>query len=274
MPDRSLVNINRSDWVYMVTSQGCPYNCVYCCPKNFWGVPRYHSASYVVAEMTRLVQQGYSRLCFGDDLFIGNINRLKEISALIKKEGLKVELACTVRANLVTQEICSLLRSMNVKRVSFGAESGCDKTLRYLKDSISLEDNKRAVALLKQYGFIVNASFVVGSPNETLADAQETLRFIQDSSFDGVEMYTFTPYPGTSAFKKEFMVRKWNEFDVFNREMIFGGVMTDSELQQVYSEFEKIKRKKNLVYLIKRLIRDPLRVKYLFSGRLKKQNRG
>jgi anaerobic magnesium-protoporphyrin IX monomethyl ester cyclase len=259
-PARDLIALNHSDWVYMVTSRGCPYTCVYCSPQKFWGTPRYYSAEYVIAELKSLVAEGFTRVCFGDDLFIGNMKRLKEIVVLFKAAKLKVDLACTVRANLVNQKVCDLLKELNVKRVSFGAESGCEKTLQFLKGgSVSMADNWNAVRLLKANGFIVNGSFIVGSPHESFEDAKETLKFIRKTPFDGVELYTFTPYPGTASFKTEFASYGWSNFDVYRHNMIFSGNITDTELKLIYN-------------LIKRAISNPQRLRYVFSGMLKKQS--
>jgi anaerobic magnesium-protoporphyrin IX monomethyl ester cyclase len=272
-PARDLIELNHSDWIYMVTSRGCPYTCIYCSPQKFWGTPRYFSAKYVVEELKSLVNQGFKRVCFGDDLFIGNLKRLTEIVDLFKAEKLEVDLACTVRANLVNQKVCDLLKELNMKRVSFGAESGCEKTLQFLKNgSVSMKDNCNAVEVLKRNKFIVNGSFIVGSPLESFSDAQETLKFISKSSFDGVALYTFTPYPGTASFKEDFINYGWSNFDVYRRSMIFPGKMSDIELKQIYSEFEKIQKRKNIAYLIKRVISDPKRLQYVFSGMLKKQS--
>jgi anaerobic magnesium-protoporphyrin IX monomethyl ester cyclase len=272
-PARDLIELNHSDWIYMVTSRGCPYTCIYCSPQKFWGTPRYFSAKYVVEELKSLVNQGFKRVCFGDDLFIGNLKRLTEIVDLFKAEKLEVDLACTVRANLVNQKVSDLLKELNVKRVSFGAESGCEKTLQFLKNgSVSMKDNCNAVEVLKRNKFIVNGSFIVGSPLESFSDAQETLKFISKSSFDGVALYTFTPYPGTASFKEDFINYGWSNFDVYRRSMIFPGKMSDIELKQIYSEFEKIQKRKNIAYLIKRVISDPKRLQYVFSGMLKKQS--
>jgi anaerobic magnesium-protoporphyrin IX monomethyl ester cyclase len=89
-PARDLIELKKTDWVYMVTSRGCPYTCIYCSPQKFWGTPRYFSAKYVVEELKSLVNQGFKRVCFGDDLFIGNLKRLTEIVDLFKAEKLEV----------------------------------------------------------------------------------------------------------------------------------------------------------------------------------------
>ena len=49
-----------------------------------------------------------------------------------------------------------------------GLESGCEKTLNFLKcGSVKVKQNMNAVNLLKRYGFNVVASFVIGVPGET-----------------------------------------------------------------------------------------------------------
>jgi anaerobic magnesium-protoporphyrin IX monomethyl ester cyclase len=272
-PARDLVNIKKSDWVYMSTSRGCPYKCVYCAPQKFWGKPRYRSSSDVVAEIQYLTNEGYKRICFGDDLFIGDLARLQNIVALLKYHNLKgVEFACTVRANLVSFELCRLLYSINVTRVSFGVESGCEKTLKYLKcGSVSLQDNLNVVHFMKNYfNFVVNGSFIVGAPDETFVDALETLKFVAEYPLDGVDLFTFTPYPGTQCFSNVGCY-SWSSYDVYRRKMIFGGAMSDVELQEIYRRFDQLKHRKTWRYMLKRGLANPARIKYLLNGRLGKQ---
>jgi anaerobic magnesium-protoporphyrin IX monomethyl ester cyclase len=270
-PTRDLVNIKKSDWVYMSTSRGCPYKCVYCAPKKFWGKPCYRSSSDVVAEIQYLANKGYKRICFGDDLFIGDLHRVANIASLVEHYKIKAEFACTVRANLVTSSLCFLLKKLGVSRVSFGVESGCQKTLNYLKcGSVSVRQNFEAIRLLKTYGFIVNGSFIVGAPGETFVDALETLKFLEESPLDGVDLFTFTPYPGTQCFSNVGCY-SWSSYDVYRHKMVFGGSMSDVELQEIYRRFDQLKHRKTWRYMLKRGLANPARIKYLLNGRLKKQ---
>lgn len=190
--------------MHMLTSRGCPYKCVFCFSTQYWGRTRFFSPRYVVDEIKDLVENwGAKSINLYDDLFIANRGRLREIAELLEKEGLRdrVRLSCaSARADLLDDEICTLLRSMNVQAIGFGAESGSQSTLSYLKkDTTTVEDNQRVIDLCQEYGFQLFASFIIGSPCEEEADLVDTYEFIRRnaSKFHAVDVYSLTPYPGT-----------------------------------------------------------------------------
>lgn len=64
-------------------------------------------------------------------------------------------------------EMASLLKEMGVYRVSFGIESGCQKTLDYLKNKkVTLEQIANAMETAKKHGFQCVGSFIIGSPTK------------------------------------------------------------------------------------------------------------
>ncbi|MDO8691834.1 MAG: radical SAM protein, partial [Dehalococcoidia bacterium] len=195
--------------MHMLTSRGCPYRCVFCFSTQYWGRIRFFSPRRVVDEIKDLVENwGATSINLYDDLFIANRNRLKEIADLLEQEGLtgKVRLSCaSARADLLDEEVCALLRRMNVQAIGFGAESGSQPVLSYLKkDTTTVEDNQRVIDLCQNYGFQLFASFIIGSPGEEEKDLVATYEFISKnaSRFHAVDVYSLTPYPGTPVWQE------------------------------------------------------------------------
>ena len=83
-----------------------------------------------------------------------------------------------------------------------GLESGNQRVLTWLKGgNLSVEQNSNAVSLLKKLGIILNASFVIGSPDETAAEILDTLLFIKKVDLALFDVYVITPFPGTHVWE-------------------------------------------------------------------------
>ncbi len=195
--------------MHMLTSRGCPYKCVFCFSTQYWGRTRFFSPRYVVDEIKDLVENwGAKTINLYDDLFIANRARLREIAELLEQEGLtgRVTLSCaSARADLLNEEVCELLKRMNVQAIGFGAESGSQRMLSYLKkDTTTVKDNQGVIDLCQRYGFHLFASFIIGTPGENETDLAATYEFIKKnaSGFHAVDVYALTPYPGTPVWQE------------------------------------------------------------------------
>lgn len=147
---------------------------------------------------------------------------------------------------------------MNVVSVAMGLESGCEKILRYLKGAaFSVEKNSQAVAILKKYGIAANASFVIGSPQETAADMMETYRFINETPLNLVDVYVLTPFPGTPIWKyaldrglvgEEMDWERLNvNFEFNSREaVILSETLTREKILKYYKKFRRQRFRRNL----------------------------
>ncbi len=214
---------------HIITTRGCPYKCSFCSSSAFWKKLRLHSAEYVVGEIKEVIEKyKVDVISLYDDLFIASKKRLQEVVELIKNEGIneKVEFATWGRANLINDDVCRLLKQMNVRAVSFGFESNSERVLKYLKgESVTPADNERAVQICRKYGLTVSGSFIIGNPHEKKEDIEKTFDFIKKYVEHDVKVYTMVPLPGTIVWeeaKKQGIVSEntdsWNDFDVSIKE--------------------------------------------------------
>ena len=191
---------------HMLTSRGCPYRCVFCASSKLLGRTRFFSAEYVTSEMNHLIQK-YNIECIEimDDCFALNRPRLRRLVDIICREGInkQVKFGLAGRANLMDDEMSQLLARMNVVRVYMGIESGSEKVLRYLKaGSVTVEQNKKAIKLCRQYGMNVAATIMIGSPGETAEDIVQTMNFIKEQDLPAWTTTTLTvPLPGSELWE-------------------------------------------------------------------------
>lgn len=268
-PARDLMHTSR--FLNIITSRGCPYRCIFCASVNFWKKPRFHSAEYVVDEIEEMVRKYRAvHISIWDDLFIADKERLEAIRDLIlkKKINKKVSFGCALRSNLINHHTCNLLKDINVKRVSFGFETGSQRILDFLKcGSVTIQEHITATQLCKSYGFHVTGTFMLGSPDETQQDMLETLNLIKKLKLDGGGTLTLTvPLPGTKLWeyaKDRNLVSDNMDYskigimstDFSHPEDFRGVLLTDKIAKEKFFQIAQEIQKETNIYYIRGLLR-------------------
>lgn len=195
----------RESRAVMVTSRGCPFKCRFCASSLFWNRARLHSAARVLREMKEITARfGTREILIYDDFFTIDKRRVQEIAGLKRADPAlrEIRLECLSRVDNFDAAMAALLKEMGVYRVSFGIESGSQRTLDYLKNkAVSLDQISRAVAEAKRGGLEAVGSFIIGSPYETEAEIRETLAFIKKLGLKSVQISVATPFPGTRLWE-------------------------------------------------------------------------
>jgi radical SAM superfamily enzyme YgiQ (UPF0313 family) len=154
--------------------------------------------------MKRLVEDfGVREILIYDDFFSIDKRRVAEIAGLKKKEPLLdgIRFESLSRVDNFDDEMAGLLSDMGVYRVAFGMESGCQKTLDYLKNrKVKLEQISAAVRAAKKFGFQCVGTFIIGAPYESAEDIRETFKFIKSLGLKSVQITIATPFPGTALW--------------------------------------------------------------------------
>ncbi len=198
----------KSSVTHIFSARGCPYNCSFCASEKLFQKYRPFSSDKIIREIAYLInEKRIKSLVFYDDLLIANKKRLTEIVNKLEERRLdeKCEFSCQVRANLIDDDICKLLKRMNMVNVGIGLESFSDRILRYYnKSGVTSEVNQRALDLLSKYGIKVNPSFIFGAPIETKEDMAQTLRKIyiniEENKINDCGWGLLRPYPGTAIW--------------------------------------------------------------------------
>lgn len=195
----------------LVTSRGCPGQCIFCEKSMFGSKIRGYSAGYIV-RMIEHLQKNYriKDIFFEDDNFFVFKKRTKEFCDLLKEKKLDISFSVMGRADNVTPEILKMLKEAGCWQVGYGCESGSQKILDNINKNITIETLENALKMTHKVGLKIKGLFMLGNPGETRESINQTLQFIKRTPLDDFHIFFFTPYPGTQAAKMA------NSFGVFD----------------------------------------------------------
>jgi len=207
-PAYDLINVEqylKSDFFYagrmyeplkmtIISSRGCPYNCVFCSIKLSMGKPfRYHSANYTIKHMQHLIDMyGIQTFHFEDDNLSLHKPRFHEILDLMvnKKMNTRWSVPNGLRADTFSYEMLDKMKESGCTNVRVGIESANQEVL----DNIIKKDtNVEYIIDMLKYCHKINlpssAFWIIGFPGETIENMKETI----DVSLELYEKYNVVP---------------------------------------------------------------------------------
>jgi len=222
----------------IMTSRGCPYNCIFCSSSLQFGRKwRAHGVDRVIEELKILAEKfGVKEIEFLDDTFTLNPKRVEELSKRIIQEKLDISWSASSRVNTFNYQIGSSMHRAGAHTIYFGIESGSDRTLKFIGKGISKRQSVDAVKTAKQAGLRALGSFVIGFPYETESEIKETIRFANRVGVDLAQFTIATPYPGTRLWdlaveRNLLLTRNWRKFTTI-----------DVVMKNIYLTPQKVKK--------------------------------
>ncbi len=108
----------------LLTSRGCPYNCIFCHKPIFGNVFRAHSPERVIQEIETLKSYGVGDIKIYDDTFTMNRERVIKICNNLIERKINIKWSCATRIDRVDKEMLCLMKQAGCYSISFGIESG------------------------------------------------------------------------------------------------------------------------------------------------------
>jgi radical SAM superfamily enzyme YgiQ (UPF0313 family) len=189
----------------LVTSRGCPYQCIYCSKPITGHTWRARSSEAVVAEWRYLVEEmGATEIGITDDVWNLKLDRAKELCRSLVDEGLTHVPWVTVhgmRADHTDAELFRLMKQAGCKRVGFGVESGNQAVLDSIKKRQTLDDVRRAFKQARAAGLQTMGFFIFGLPADTEESMEDTIQFALELDPDMANFMIAAPFPGTELWE-------------------------------------------------------------------------
>jgi len=188
------LNISNEKSGTIIMSRGCPFQCRFCSVhQRKW---RHRSVENIIEELLLLESEGYREIMVMDDNFTLNPKWVIDICKAIIREGIDLVFHCEGRIE-GTEEMYEYMNKANFKSIFFGMESGSQPILDYYNKKITPHKSKLATKKARKGGMdILMASFIIGSPPETLEDIQKTINFAFEIDIDYAMFHIFEIFPG------------------------------------------------------------------------------
>jgi hypothetical protein len=93
-------------------------------------------------------------------------------------------------------------RKAGLVHISLGTEAAAQLKLDLFNKETKVEENKRAIRLLREADIVTEAQFIVGLENETVETLEETYQMARDWQPDLANWAMYTPWPFSDLFKE------------------------------------------------------------------------
>ncbi len=173
---------------YIQGSRGCYGHCTFCYLNPFYGqvnLWRGRSAKNIFEEILKLHREhSVENFYFSDANFFGPAKPGKEravtLAELILAHDLDIRFGFECRANDIEEYSLSRLVMAGLTNVFLGLESGDTASLKRFKKHTTVDENKQAIQLLRDYGIEPTFGFIMFEPNSTLESVRNNFEFLQE----------------------------------------------------------------------------------------------
>ncbi|MFZ5633262.1 MAG: 30S ribosomal protein S12 methylthiotransferase RimO [Bacillota bacterium] len=205
-------------WAYVKIADGCNNRCSYCAIPGIRGGYRSRPLEVLEAEVSELLKKGVKEVilvaqdttAYGLDLY-----RRPALAELLKRLAAKGPPWIRVLYCYPTGFTSELIRVMRDE------ENICryiDLPLQHINDGILKRMNRRGTAeeirrLIHNLrdsipGLTLRTTFMVGFPGEGEAQFEELYKFVEETRFERMGVFKFSPEEGTAAWSMEDTVQE------------------------------------------------------------------
>ncbi|MEX2249134.1 MAG: radical SAM protein, partial [Parvibaculum sp.] len=192
---------------------GCDHRCTFCIIPYGRGPSRSVAAGEVVAEVRKLVENGYREVVltgvditsYGGDLpgrpSLGNLAR-RILKLVPELERLRLSSIDSIEAD---DELMRLIAEEErlMPHLHLSLQSGDDMILKRMKRRHLREDSIRFCEEARRLrpDIVFGADFIAGFPTETDEMFENTMRLVDECGLTWLHVFPFSPRPGTPAAK-------------------------------------------------------------------------
>lgn len=188
----------------IVTTRGCPYPCTFCATRTISGIKIRRRGIDSIIEEIKLLNRKYrvKEIHVEDDNFTMDKNFVKQFCRKLLEENLNIFWYCSsgLRVDCLNEEILLLMKKSRCYTLTVAIESGSQRILNLMKKNLTLDTIKDSVSLMNKVGYKPTGLFMLGFPDETKEEMNETLKFAMSLNLKRAQFAIFHPMPGSEIF--------------------------------------------------------------------------
>ncbi|MCI0513651.1 30S ribosomal protein S12 methylthiotransferase RimO [candidate division KSB1 bacterium] len=222
LPEKSRATryqLTPAHYAYLKIAEGCNNRCSYCAIPLIRGALRSRRAPEILAEARTLVENGVRELIviaqdttnYGADLS-DSPGLVPLIEQILKIDGLHwLRLMYAHPAHFSDELIDLIAREPKIcKYIDLPIQHISDRLLMQMRRQVTRSQSENLIEKLRTRipGLAIRTSVMVGFPGETEAEFEELLRFVEQTQFDRLGAFTYSPEEETPAFHFKKRVKK------------------------------------------------------------------
>ena len=202
---------------FIKIQDGCNRFCSYCIIPKSRGRVRSKLISDIISEVTALANSGHKEIVltginlssYGQDLGINLVDAVESIAKIDKIKRIRLS---SLEPDLLSTKDITRLSRINKFCPFFHLclQSGCDKTLQKMNRHYSTKEYLSVVKTIRENfkNPAISTDLIVGFPEETNEDFNETLEFIKLVNFAKMHIFPYSKRPGTRAASMKDQIHK------------------------------------------------------------------
>lgn len=228
------------------SSRGCRQHCSFCSQRLFWRESwRAVSPEKFVGELEMLRDlYGVNVAMVADEIPTLDAVRWKKILDLLIERNVGTALLLETRVDDILRDAALLptYRRAGIEHIYVGVESVNQATLDLFRKDATVEQNKRAIELINEHEIISETSFVMGMPDETVADMERTIELAKFYDPDMAFFLAIAPWPYAdlySQLKDHVAVKDYRKYNLVEPVVKPVAMTLDQVREQLFRGFRE-----------------------------------
>jgi tRNA-2-methylthio-N6-dimethylallyladenosine synthase len=203
-----LVGMEGEHTAFVTIMTGCNYKCSYCVVPSVRGRMACRPMENVIEEIRRLVSSGTRYVTLlGQTVDAwrdpeGSGERFFDLLERVAEEAPRVWFTTSHPSNMEDRTLKLIgEKDTIVGKLHLPVQSGSDRMLKAMHRGYKSDRYRRKIEVFREAvpDGTLSTDIIVGHPGETEEDHEETLRLVEDCSFDSAYIFKFSPRSGTEA---------------------------------------------------------------------------